>query len=81
MIVIGSQSREPAQEPRLLATFEARKQLFVDLLKWGIPARSEHRVMSTPWKAMEVLFITSWLVGAAAWIYGTRFFLPRRLAG
>ncbi|HKC03243.1 MAG TPA: acyl-homoserine-lactone synthase [Sphingomicrobium sp.] len=37
MIVIGSQSREPAKEPRLRAMFEARKQVFVDLLKWEVP--------------------------------------------
>lgn len=37
MIVIGSQSREPAKEPLLRAMFEARKQVFVDLLKWDVP--------------------------------------------
>lgn len=37
MIVIGSQSREPAKEPLLQAMFEARKQVFVDLLKWDVP--------------------------------------------
>ena len=37
MIVIGSQGREPAQEPLLQAMFEARKQVFVDLLKWEVP--------------------------------------------
>ena len=37
MIVIGSQGREPAQEPLLQAMFEARKQVFVDLLKWDVP--------------------------------------------
>jgi acyl-homoserine lactone synthase len=37
MIVIGSQSREPAREPLLRAMFEARKQVFVDLLKWDVP--------------------------------------------
>jgi N-acyl-L-homoserine lactone synthetase len=37
MIVIGSQSRKPAQEPLLRAMFEARKQIFVDLLKWEVP--------------------------------------------
>jgi len=37
MIVIGSQSREPAKEPLLQAMFEARKQVFVDLLKWNVP--------------------------------------------
>ena len=36
MIVIGSQSREPAKEPLLRAMFEARKQVFVDLLKWDV---------------------------------------------
>ena len=37
MIVIGRQSREPAREPLLRAMFEARKQVFVDLLKWDVP--------------------------------------------
>lgn len=37
MIVIGNQSREPAKEPLLRAMFEARKQVFVDLLKWDVP--------------------------------------------
>ena len=37
MIVIGSQSREPGKEPLLQAMFEARKQVFVDLLKWEVP--------------------------------------------
>jgi N-acyl-L-homoserine lactone synthetase len=37
MIVIGSQSREPAKESLLRAMFEARKQVFVDLLKWDVP--------------------------------------------
>ena len=37
MIVIGSQRREPAKEPLLRAMFEARKQVFVDLLKWDVP--------------------------------------------
>ena len=37
MIVIGSQGREPAQESLLQAMFEARKQVFVDLLKWDVP--------------------------------------------
>jgi N-acyl-L-homoserine lactone synthetase len=37
MIVIGSQSREPSKEPLLQAMFEARKQVFVDLLKWDVP--------------------------------------------
>jgi acyl-homoserine lactone synthase len=37
MIVIGSQSREPAKEPLLRGMFEARKQVFVDLLKWDVP--------------------------------------------
>jgi len=37
MIVIDSQSREPAKEPLLRAMFEARKQIFVDLLKWDVP--------------------------------------------
>ena len=37
MIVIGSQSREPAKEPLLRAMFEARKQVFVDLLIWDVP--------------------------------------------
>ena len=37
MIVIGSQSRKPAKEPLLRAMFEARKQVFVDLLKWDVP--------------------------------------------
>ena len=37
MIVIGSQSREPAKEPLLQAMFEARKQVFVELLKWDVP--------------------------------------------
>ena len=37
MTVIGSQSREPAKEPLLRAMFEARKQVFVDLLKWDVP--------------------------------------------
>ena len=27
-------------------------------------------------KAMLVVFIGAWLVGVAAWFYGTRFFLP-----
>lgn len=37
MIVIGSQSREPATDPLLQAMFEARKEVFVDLLKWDVP--------------------------------------------
>ena len=37
MIVIGSQGPEPAKEPLLRAMFEARKQVFVDLLKWDVP--------------------------------------------
>ena len=37
MIVIGRQSCEPAKEPLLHAMFEARKQVFVDLLKWDVP--------------------------------------------
>ena len=37
MIVIGRQSRQPAKEPLLQAMFEARKQVFVDLLKWDVP--------------------------------------------
>lgn len=37
MIVIGSQSREPVKEPLLQAMLEARKQVFVDLLKWDVP--------------------------------------------
>lgn len=37
MMVIGSQGREPAKEPLLQAMFEARKQVFVDLLKWDVP--------------------------------------------
>lgn len=37
MIVIGSQGREPAKEFLLQAMFEARKQVFVDLLKWDVP--------------------------------------------
>lgn len=37
MIVIGRQSQEPAKEPLLQAMFEARKQVFVDLLKWDVP--------------------------------------------
>jgi acyl-homoserine lactone synthase len=37
MIVIGSQSREPSKELLLQAMFEARKQVFVDLLKWDVP--------------------------------------------
>ena len=37
MIVIGSQDREPSKEPLLRAMFEARKQVFVDLLKWDVP--------------------------------------------
>jgi N-acyl-L-homoserine lactone synthetase len=37
MIVIGRQSREPAKESLLQAMFEARKQVFVDLLKWDVP--------------------------------------------
>lgn len=37
MIIIGSQSREPAREPLLRTMFEARKQVFVDLLKWDVP--------------------------------------------
>jgi N-acyl-L-homoserine lactone synthetase len=37
MIVIGSQGREPAKETLLQAMFEARKQVFVDLLKWDVP--------------------------------------------
>ncbi|HVL77729.1 MAG TPA: acyl-homoserine-lactone synthase [Sphingomicrobium sp.] len=37
MIVIDRQGREPAQEPLLKAMFEARKQVFVDLLKWEVP--------------------------------------------
>lgn len=36
MIVIGSQCPEPAKEPLLRAMFEARKQIFVDLLKWDV---------------------------------------------
>ena len=37
MIVIGRQSREPANESLLQAMFETRKQVFVDLLKWDVP--------------------------------------------
>jgi N-acyl-L-homoserine lactone synthetase len=37
MIVTGRQSREPGREPLLQAMFEARKQVFVDLLKWDVP--------------------------------------------
>ena len=37
MIAIGRQIREPAKEPLLRAMFEARKQVFVDLLKWDVP--------------------------------------------
>lgn len=37
MIVIGRQSREPARDPLLQAMFEARKKVFVDLLKWDVP--------------------------------------------
>jgi N-acyl-L-homoserine lactone synthetase len=37
MIVIGSQGREPGNESLLQAMFEARKQIFVDLLKWDVP--------------------------------------------
>jgi N-acyl-L-homoserine lactone synthetase len=37
MIVIGSLSQGPAKEPLLQAMFEARKQVFVDLLKWDVP--------------------------------------------
>ena len=37
MIVIGGQSREPGSEPLLRSMFEARKQVFVDLLKWDVP--------------------------------------------
>ena len=37
MIVIGRQSREPEKESLLQAMFEARKQVFVDLLKWDVP--------------------------------------------
>jgi N-acyl-L-homoserine lactone synthetase len=37
MIVIGSRSLEPASGPLLQAMFEARKQVFVDLLKWDVP--------------------------------------------
>ena len=37
MIFTGNQDREPAQEPLLQAMFEARKQVFVDLLKWDVP--------------------------------------------
>jgi acyl-homoserine lactone synthase len=36
MIVIGRQRRDPAQQP-LRAMFEARKRVFVDLLKWDVP--------------------------------------------
>lgn len=37
MIVIGHQSREPAKESLLQAMFKARKQIFVDLLRWDVP--------------------------------------------
>lgn len=37
MIVTGNQDREPAKEPLLQAMFEARKQVFVDLLRWDVP--------------------------------------------
>lgn len=37
MMVIGNPGREPADEPLLQAMFEARKQVFVDLLKWDVP--------------------------------------------
>ena len=37
MIVIGGQSLEFAKEPLLRAMFEARKEVFVDLLKWDVP--------------------------------------------
>ena len=37
MIVIGRHSREFAKESLLRSMFEARKQIFVDLLKWDVP--------------------------------------------
>lgn len=37
MIVTGSRPHELAAEPLLEAMFEARKQVFVDLLKWDVP--------------------------------------------
>ena len=37
MIIVSSQRREPAGESLLKAMFEARKQIFVDLLKWDVP--------------------------------------------
>ena len=37
MMIIDSQGREPGKEPLLQAMFEARKQVFVDLLKWNVP--------------------------------------------
>jgi acyl-homoserine lactone synthase len=37
MIHVTRQQSEPASEPLLQAMFEARKQVFVDLLKWDVP--------------------------------------------
>lgn len=37
MIVTGSKGREPSNKALLQAMFEARKQIFVDLLKWDVP--------------------------------------------
>ena len=37
MIVIGRQRHEPAKDSLLQAMFEARKNVFVDLLRWDVP--------------------------------------------
>ena len=37
MIVIGSQGGAPEEQSLLQAMFEARKKVFVDLLKWDVP--------------------------------------------
>ena len=37
MILVTSHSREPGSEQLLRAMFEARKKVFVDLLKWDVP--------------------------------------------
>ena len=37
VIVIAQQARSPAQDRALASMFRARKQVFVDLLKWDVP--------------------------------------------
>src|SRR5437868_10005838 len=37
MILVQDGASRPAETPSLHAMFEARKQVFVDLLKWNVP--------------------------------------------